>query len=175
LRDRLLSAGGREVSQPDVPFAEYILPEASAVEKTLRTTPISLPNGTVLPLPASFGDQLALVGTEWIAKKATPGSELALLTAWRVESPPSRPLRVFVHLLDAQGRVRAQHDGLESPPHGWTPGDLILQQHTMDLPTDLEVGIYSIEVGLYWPKDGQRLFVAGADRLLLTPIKVKAQ
>jgi hypothetical protein len=175
LRGRLLSAGGREVSQPGIPFAEYILPEASAVEKILRTTPISLPNGIALPLPASFGDQLALVGTEWIAKKATPGSELVLLTAWQVESPPSSPLRIFVHLLDAQGRVRAQHDGLESPPHGWTPGDLILQLHTMDLPTDLEVGVYSIEVGLYWPKDGQRLFVAGADRLLLTPIKVKAQ
>jgi hypothetical protein len=175
LQGRLLAAGGQKVSQPGVPFTEYILPDASAVAKMLQTIPISLPNGTALALPASFGNQLALVGTEWIAKKAAPGGELVLLTAWRVESPPPRPLRVFVHLLDAQGRVRAQHDGLESPPQGWTPGDLILQQHTMDLPADLEAGTYTIEVGLYWPKDGQRLLVAGADRVLLAPIKVKVQ
>jgi hypothetical protein len=174
LREELLSAGGQEVSQPGDPFAEYTLPKASALESRLHETSAFLPDGTAVSLPVTFGDHLALIGSEWVRKEAVPGGELVLLTAWRVESPPPWSLKVFVHLMDAEGHLRAQNDGLGSPPQGWTTGDLILQEHTISLPSDLAAGVYTLEVGLYRTNDGQRLFAAGTDRLLLVPIKVSA-
>jgi len=174
LRDWLLTWGGQAIGRIDAPFDEYALPEASALEEALPGRTALLPDGTPLPLPAVFGDALALTGIEWLGMEAVPGGRLTLLTVWRVESPPSAPLKVFVHLLDTEGRLRAQHDGLGSPPQGWASGDLILQRHTLDLPGDLRAGTYAVEVGLYVAPDGPRLPVAGADRLLLTSIEVEA-
>ncbi|HIQ01135.1 MAG TPA: hypothetical protein EYH30_03245 [Anaerolineales bacterium] len=173
LQGRLLAWGGQKVGGMDAPFDEYLLPDASAVQGVLTETAAFLPDGTSVPLPALFGDALALVGIEWLEGDAVAGGSLSLLTIWRVESPPPDPLKVFVHLLDAEGRRRAQHDGLGSPPQGWALGDLILQKHTLDLPSDLEVGTCVVQVGLYWAPDGPRLPVAGADRLLLTSIEVE--
>jgi len=174
LRARLLAWGGREVGRAGDPFAEYVLPAASAVEAALPGMQVFLPEGSAAALPASFDGYLALVGVEWLEREATPGGRLSLLTVWRVESPPPGPLKVFVHLLDAGGRLRAQHDGLQSPPRGWSPGDLILQKHVLDLPGDLEPGDYTLQVGLYRAPDGPRLSACGTDRLVLTPITVEA-
>lgn len=167
LRERLLDWGGREVGRQGGPFSEYLLPEAADVETELPETVALLPDGTPVPMPASFGGHVALVGVEWVEWDARPGGRLALLTAWRVESPPTAPLKVFVHLLDSGGQLRAQHDGLGSPPYGWNPGDLVLQKHVLDLPGDLESGAYSLQMGLYWAPAGPRLPVNGTDRLFL--------
>lgn len=115
LRERLLAWGGREVERDGTPFSEYALPEAAGVEGRLSDVEVALPDGTPAPIPASFGGHLALVGVEWVEQDAHPGGRLVLLTAWRVEAPPEAPLKVFVHLLDSGGRLRAQHDGLGTP------------------------------------------------------------
>jgi hypothetical protein len=116
---------------------------------------------------------VALVGIDWIEEAAVPGGKLVLLTVWEVQSTPLVSLKAFVHLLGQDGVLRAQHDGLGSPPLGWSPGDLILQRHVLGLPSDLEPGTYTLQVGLYQVPDGPRLPVAGTDRLLLPPLEVE--
>lgn len=173
LRRRLLTWGGREVDSTSGSFAEYILPGPETIVEALPEVEVRVPEGTSVSLPASFEGHVSLVGVDWIEGQGTPGGRLTLVTAWRVESPPSTPLKAFVHLLDANGQLQAQHDGLASPPQGWREGDLILQLHTLALPTDLEAGTYTLQVGVYWAPDGPRLSSSGADRLLLSPIEVE--
>ena len=172
LRQRLLDWGGEEVAAPSPEFTEYRLPPAAAVERAVGDTTVTLPDGTPGPLPASFGGHLAFVGAVQVGGEPVVGGEITLLTAWRVETPPDAPLKVFLHLLDSSGQLRTQDDGLSSPPQGWAPGDLLLQLHVLDL-SALEPGTYTPEVGLYWQPEGPRLTVAGGDRLLLPPVVVE--
>ena len=85
---------------------------------------------------------------------------------------------VFVHLIDAQDRIWAQHDGApaagEAPTSSWVPGQVVSDSHALDLPIDLPAGSYRLAVGMYNPATGERLELydtAGArqpdDRLLL--------
>ncbi len=96
------------------------------------------------------------------------GDVLSLLTYWRVQSPPVDRLKVFIHLLDQHGNLISQHDGLGSPPQGWSAGDLIVQKHTLPLPGESLPEAYTLQMGLYYDTDkGERLSALTADHLLL--------
>jgi hypothetical protein len=63
---------------------------------------------------------------------------------------------VFVHLLDADGRLVAQHDGppMEGryPATAWLPGDVVPDVHRIALGPDTPAGTYQLQVGMYgWP------------------------
>jgi hypothetical protein len=80
---------------------------------------------------------------------------------------PVENYTVFVHLLDAAGRVRAQHD---SPPlngryptHNWLPHQIVEDKISLPLGPDLPPGEYRIEVGMYELGSGQRLAVSSND------------
>jgi 4-amino-4-deoxy-L-arabinose transferase-like glycosyltransferase len=135
-------------------------------------TAASLPDGTPVTLPISFGESLALVGYERLQQCTAPGDLLALLTYWHVETSPSTPLKTFVHLLGGSETPIAQHDGLGSPPQRWAAGDLVVQKHTIPIPDDLAPGQYQLQMGLYDPTTNARLPVSAADRLLIYPLEV---
>ena len=94
-----------------------------------------------------------------------------------------RSYAVFAHLLDAQNRIAAQHDGLPAgwtrPTTGWLPGEVIADVHELALDANLPPGVYTLEVGLYNPETKVRLPVldeAGQiikDRVLLEPVSVE--
>jgi len=173
LRERLLAWGGRETRSPDAPFSEVLLPAGAAVAAELPQQSALRPDGDPLTLPASFDGYLALLAVDW-GPVARPGQVVDLLTIWQVESPPDRPLKAFVHLLDAGGVLQAQYDGLASPPAGWASGDLIVQRHTLQLPAALEAGCHTLQIGVYWAPDGDRLSVAGSDQILMGCFEVEA-
>jgi hypothetical protein len=71
---------------------------------------------------------------------------------------------VFLHLVDAQGNIVAQHDrvpGLRGtqPTTSWLPNEIILDPVDLSLPADLPAGDYTLRLGLYLPPDGPRLFI----------------
>jgi hypothetical protein len=92
-----------------------------------------------------------------------------------------RPYTVFTHLLDANGRLIAQHDGPpvggRRPTTGWVQGEFITDPHPMrfrpdltpdQLRTIINTGPALIEVGLYDPTTGDRVSAAdGADHVVL--------
>jgi hypothetical protein len=78
-----------------------------------------------------------------------PGDELLLLTFWRVKQPFEPPLALFVHLLDAEGQVRSQHDGLSADGVGMEPSDVFVQVHRFLAPSDAPPGEYQLEIGAY--------------------------
>jgi hypothetical protein len=109
---------------------------------------------------ATFGDLLAL--RKFAAPtSATPGHTLTVTLWWTAEQPPPLDYSVSVFLLDAAGRLVAQHDGppLEgaSPTSTWQPGDLKYDIHPIPIPDSLPAGTYQLAVKVYWYGDNQPL------------------
>jgi len=129
---------------------------------------------TPIPLPADFGGQFVFLGYELLSGASVAGAEITLVTIWRVEGRPEPPLAIFVHLLDPQGRIGGQFDGLGANPDGLRPGDALLHVHRFTIASDAPPGRYWLQLGLYNPDTMARLPLAGyeTDRLLLTQIDV---
>lgn len=127
-----------------------------------------------LPLAdtAVFDDTFAFLGYQVV-----PASEsVAVLGFWQVINPPDDDLKIFVHLLDKDGQLVSQHDGLDVDGRWLQAGDLFAQLHEIFLPADLAPGTYALQVGLYHTADGVRLplDVNGTltDRILLQTIEI---
>ena len=106
--------------------------------------------------PARFDDQVELIGLDYPVQISQTDGALPILSAWRVlrESQPASTA-IFVHLLDAKGRVAAQDDRLGVPRHTWQPGDEFVQLHHLSI-DQLPPGKYTLELGLYDRADGRR-------------------
>jgi hypothetical protein len=174
LQGRLLEWGAVVEAGPQFSFASYRLSDDAVLRRDLQRLKavVAMPDGTPVALPVSFGGRLTFLGYEWLRQTFAPGDSATLLTYWRVETPSTVPLKVFVHLLGESDASVAQHDGLGSPPHGWAAGDLLVQKHVLSFPTDLSPGLYKLQLGVYNAPAGPRLPVADADRLFLPPVEV---
>ena len=98
---------------------------------------------------AEFEGQVALAGVHMPRADVQPGQLLALQSTWVSRGGDHTDLKAYVHLLGADGELRAQHDGLDCPAPYWLEGDVIVQMHTLQLPGDLPPGAYTVRVGLY--------------------------
>jgi hypothetical protein len=99
-----------------------------------------------------------------------PGEAFHLLTFWEASGPTSTSLRIFVHLVDAEGTILAQSDVLGVPSTQWRAGDRIVQAHDLMLPPDALPGPHQVRIGLYDPATNMRMRVnspSGSDTLQL--------
>ncbi len=121
---------------------------------------------------------LAFLGYTSAALPAHPGQIVELETWWRVESLPGRPLSIMLHLTGPGDALVVVGDGLGVPVEQWRVGDVIVQRHRLELPSDAPAGEYRLLTGAYWLDDIERWPVlsgdqAGADTLILPPITVQ--
>jgi hypothetical protein len=131
-------------------------------------------SGMTLTLPVSFGESLSLLGYDVSSRKLASGDELTILTRWRATNPGSpQPVAIFVHLIDANGKLVAQDDRLGYPHHGWEVGDEFAQVHHIAIPPDTAPGAYSLKLGLYFRDTMARWPVAGGDLVSLGMAQVK--
>lgn len=86
---------------------------------------------------------------------------------WQTPTGFSDSYHVFVHLVDAGGRLLAQSDGVPAawrrPTTGWIPAEYVADSHLLTLPEPLPPGPLTLRVGLYDPATGQRFQGEGAD------------
>jgi uncharacterized membrane protein len=134
-----------------------------------------LPTAPTHVQPVRLGASVELTGYDLREVPRAPGSPLEVTLHWYALETPDRNYHSFVHLLDAEGAIVAQHDGPpgegEQPTLGWLPGEYVTDPHRLQLPTDLPDGTYRLEVGLYDPATGLRL----GERILLdTLVPVQA-
>ncbi len=98
-----------------------------------------------------FGDAIALTG--YTIGRAGVGEALPVTLYWQALSKPRGDYTVFVHLIDANGNLRAQVD--TQPRSGtyptllWDAGEIVRDDYTLTLPSDLASGEYRIAIGLY--------------------------
>jgi hypothetical protein len=123
-----------------------------------------------------FANVVELLGYN-VMPSALKGGETARVTLyWRLlqESGDAEVLgtsyaKVFVHLIDDQGQLVAQHDtqpvNNAYPIPVWQPDTTIVDEHALDLPADLPGGVYTLAVGLYDPDSLERWPVTGPDGL----------
>jgi hypothetical protein len=133
-----------------------------------------------VPLAASFGDQIALLGYDLSSSTLQAGGTLTVTLNWQVVRTPNQDYTVFVHLLDANGKIVAQDDSQPAhgtlPTRGWLPREVVADRHTIALPAALPADSYRLEVGWYDAASGKRLPLVAplsGDHLELpTPLQV---
>ncbi len=127
-------------------------------------------------LGARLGDQFALAGFD-APVRITPGQTVTVTLAWQALGETDQDVKVFVHLLDSNGRVVAQSDavpaGWTRPTSGWQTGEYVIDVHVLETRQDLLPGKYQLVAGMYDSTTEQRLPVAaGGNRVELEKIQI---
>lgn len=121
-----------------------------------------LPRPFAQPSDVQFGDALRLRGFSL----DTTAAGLLFTPAWDVRAQPDTDYRVFVHLLNQQGKRVSQIDvspgGGEAPStRTWQSGQQFAVPLPMALPADLAPGRYQLVMGVYATETGTRLAFQG--------------
>ncbi|MCD6291453.1 MAG: glycosyltransferase family 39 protein [Anaerolineae bacterium] len=128
-----------------------------------------LPRSPQYPREAVFGDIARLLGYD--LARSGDGQRLMVTLYWQALATADVPYTAFVHLLNDQGQVVAQHD---SPPEGgarpavsWLPGEIIVDTHQLSIPPGSSLAHTRLEIGLYKAMTLERLPVYGPSGHLL--------
>jgi hypothetical protein len=121
-----------------------------------------------------------LIGYSASAMTLHPGDALHITLYWQVIAVPSVNYTVFTHVLGSfnpatNGPLWAGQDGYPAatPTSALWVGQVIADDHALQLPANTPVGDYSLEVGMYSLETGQRLsFSDGADHVEIDGIRV---
>jgi mannosyltransferase len=159
----------------DVRLAQYALPGA-------------FKSSGAIPSAESFGDEIELVQYDIGApleaqdgpdqlRTVKSGSILPIDLLWQDLKRPAANYKVFIHLLDPQGKIVSQRDSEPvsgfRPTGTWNVGERISDPTGVLIPATIPAGRYTIEIGLYRPEDGTRLHLAsGADHLMMDTVRV---
>ncbi|MBL8055625.1 MAG: hypothetical protein JNK29_02950 [Anaerolineales bacterium] len=118
------------------------------------------------PALARFEGQLALLAFELPEAVARPGASVPLSLTWQATGAVPGDYSVFVHVLDADGRLAGQSDKMtplpEFPTSRWPPGRRQADAHQLTLQPDIAPGLYALRVGLWDRLSGARLRVLDA-------------
>ena len=114
------------------------------------------------PVDANLGGKIALTGQAF----ARQGDTLDVHLLWLARQPMEESYKVFIHVIDDQGKLLAQTDSrpqkYASNTNRWIPGQMTYDRFEVTLPPDTPPGRYQVRVGLYNEVDGQRLPVLDA-------------
>jgi hypothetical protein len=95
---------------------------------------------------------------------------------WQARGALDEDFTVFVHLVDARGKIVAQKD--DQPQRGayptslWDAGEVVVDEYALTIPREAAPGAYRVLIGVYRASDGARLSVQGDDHLVLTTIQI---
>jgi len=133
------------------------------------------------PRQEMLGQRIRLLGYDLHHSPSKPGGQVYLILYWQALGKIEEDYTVFTHLLDSEGRLRAQKDnppvsGL-LPTSAWEVGEIVQDRYVIPLGPELLPGEYQLEIGMYQLETGQRLEVRGGlegrgDRILLDAVEV---
>lgn len=112
-----------------------------------------------------YDNRIRLLGYDLPSTKLNSGDNLHITLDWQAQSLMQTSYKFFVHVIDEQGQLIAQHDSFPGanslPTTGWLPGEIVQDSFEVLLPASTPSGLYRIEVGFYDPVSGSRLNIAG--------------
>jgi 4-amino-4-deoxy-L-arabinose transferase-like glycosyltransferase len=119
------------------------------------------------PLGAQYEGVIELAAGAILNPETRPGGVVRLAMQWRTPVEIEDSFKVFAHVVDEDGTLWAQHDGVPGggllPMTAWQPGEDVIDRLAIELPADLPPGEYTIWVGIYHPDSGLRLPVTGGE------------
>ena len=143
---------GAEIRQADRVYLTRYAPEHIELVEAGRVANTAAPAQSGV---ATFGDAVVLEEATW----TTCDNQLTVRLNW--SAAPGSDWHVFVHVLNPDGTLAAQHD---SPPllglypfWQWSQGDQVEDVHPIDVSQLPRDRAYTLAVGLYDPGNGQRL------------------
>ena len=138
-----LNAHSYQASQEwvgDMRFARYIAPDADSFDE--RHSP-----------DAAFGESIRLAHYWSSAQPVAHGEYLLVGIDWLATDTPPTRYKVFLQLLDEEGKLVAQRDsepaGGIKPTTGWQAGFSYKDLYALLIPEELPVGEYTLIAGLY--------------------------
>jgi hypothetical protein len=158
---------------------ETVLTAGLGPVTVVETERLFTPPQPAIPLEATFGDEIQLLGYDLVEEP--DGRTLALI--WQAAVQPSADYTVFVHVLGLDGTCCIWQQDVMPRQNSyatsrWLPGEVVVDDYRLDLPPDLPAGLYGVEIGLYRAENGQRLRVrvpgaADNDALYLRPLLIE--
>lgn len=128
-------------------------------------------------LPRRFGEDIELLGYQLLPEeRALPGERLYVRLFWRVDQAIATDYTLFVHLLAGEPSSLAYITGIDRPPGDgscptteWFPGELIVDEVELSVPSELPQGPIQLGIGLYNTESGLSLPIDGGsqERLLI--------
>ncbi len=102
---------------------------------------------------ATFGKGVRFLGYAGLPGATHPGESLNLTLYWQALGSMDRSYTLFVHLLDAQGKVWSQSDRLPldgaRPTTSWLAGEFLTGTITLPIKSGAPAGSYRLEIGFY--------------------------
>ncbi|MFW6063540.1 MAG: glycosyltransferase family 39 protein [Chloroflexota bacterium] len=124
----------------DVRFVTYAVPPEPAMEMQQSVS-------------VAFGEMIVLDGYTLEQTELTPGDIVPVTLFWRPVAPVNERYKVFLHVLDGEGRLIAQRDaepgGGARPTSNWQSGQRVIDNHGVFIPFQTAPGQYDLYVGLY--------------------------
>ncbi|MBN1921288.1 MAG: glycosyltransferase family 39 protein [Anaerolineae bacterium] len=153
----------RETWIGDVRLAEYGL---GPLEMAPRTQ-----------VQVAVGDWAVLEGVTIPTAVYHPGDIIAVTLFWQASTPPPERVKVFIHVMNAEGTLVAQNDAEPGqgflPTTAWAVGETLIDRYGLWLPPELPSGELTLQAGMY-RFSGERLPVAtGGDVIVLGQIMVQ--
>jgi len=105
--------------------------------------------------------KVQLLGYDLTSTAVEPGDHVEITLYWKSLQTTERIYAVFNHLVASDGRLLAQEDGW--PRQGtyhtthWLPGEVVDDQHAIQVPGDAQPGEYTLRLGMYDAATGERL------------------
>ncbi len=152
--DRRLPAYDSDGSPMDL----VILDRIRLVSETPLTAPI--PHR----IDANLGDRAKLLGYSLSQPRIQRSEPLTVTLFWEAQTSMKHDHTVFVHLARAGAVPCTQDDS--KPRNGsyptpfWKTGEVIVDEHTLQIPESLPPGSYQLLTGMYLPDSGNRLLAA---------------
>lgn len=131
------------------------------VRLVIYGTSIGEEGGIYRSLKVRLGDKIILNGYRLIEEEVKAEDIVRLILHWRAEGEAGEGYKVFVHLLDEEGRLVAQRDsepvGGMRPTSGWEMGEEVVDRYGVLVGKGTPLGRYELVVGMYEPESGERL------------------
>ncbi|MCB0191266.1 MAG: glycosyltransferase family 39 protein [Anaerolineae bacterium] len=128
------------------------------------------------PLVVDFGGRIQLIGYDWVHETVLkPGTRVPITFYWETLLPPGQNLNLFIHLVDPA--TQTQVAGFDGPPRYptayWQPGNNIIDTRLLDIPADVQPGIYELRIGWYNLDNFARLTLLDGEGDSLTMFEVQ--
>ena len=114
-----------------------------------------------------FGEQITLAAYAINSQTVEAEDVLQVQLVWMADETPSKRYKVFLQLLNGEGALVAQRD---SEPAGgsaitttWAPGESIVDNHGLSIPSGLPLGDYRLVAGLYDIDDPSARLIADGE------------